>query len=123
LTGAFLRQDRARLLENKARETPMLIVSGTAKLKSVEEWDRLLEIGKRMVAETRQEPGCLDYAFSLDISDECVLRIYEAWVDDVALEAHFHTPHMQEFTAALEGAKVAFASLKSYKVSDVRDMM
>lgn len=101
----------------------MLIVAGTARFKSPAELSRLLAVGQKMVDQTLQEPGCLDYAFSLDISDECVLRIYEAWVDDAALEAHFHTPHMQEFTAALEGAKVAFASLKSYKVSDVRDMM
>ena len=101
----------------------MLIVSGTAKFKSAEEMDRLMEVGQRMVEATRQEPGCLDYGFARDISDDCTLRIYELWVDDVALEDHFKTPHMKEFTAALGGAKVTFVSLKSYKVSDVRDMM
>lgn len=101
----------------------MLIVSGTAKFKSAEEMDRLMEVGRRMVEATRQEPGCLDYAFARDISDDCALRIYEVWVDEVALEGHFKTPHMKDFTDALNGAKVTFITLKSYKVSDVRDMM
>ena len=101
----------------------MLIVSGTAKFKSAEELDRLLEMGQRMMEATRQEPGCLDYVFARDISDDCTLRIYEVWVDEVALEDHFKTPHVKEFTAALSGAKMTFVSLKSYKVSDVRDMI
>lgn len=56
---------------------------------------------RRMVAATLTEPGCITYGFWQDPEQPDRLRVYEEWQDRAALEAHFATPHMAEFRAAL----------------------
>jgi quinol monooxygenase YgiN len=50
---------------------------------------------------SREEEGCLDYTFSIELNDSCVIRITEKWETVEALQAHFNTPHMAEFQAAM----------------------
>lgn len=59
-----------------------------------------------MVDETLKEPGCIQYEFSQVIGQETRFRVYEEWQDLAALEAHFATPHMARFRAALAQAGV-----------------
>ena len=54
-----------------------------------------------MEAASRAEAGCHDYAFSVELSNPNVIRITERWEDMAALEAHFATPHMTAFQAAM----------------------
>ena len=54
-----------------------------------------------METASRAEAGCHDYAFSVELSHPNVIRITECWADMAALEAHFATPHMATFQAAL----------------------
>ena len=54
-----------------------------------------------MEAESRKEPGCLTYAFSIDITDATIMRIYECWESVEALKAHFYTPHMGYFSSSI----------------------
>jgi len=42
-----------------------------------------------METESRKEPGCHTYAFSVDISDPGMIRITECWESQADLEAHF----------------------------------
>lgn len=51
---------------------------------------------------SRAEPGCRDYTFSVELNDRNILRITELWDDLAALAAHFETPHMAEFSRALQ---------------------
>ena len=91
----------------------MLIVEGWIRF-AAGEIERLTGAARTMIAETRKEPGCLDYAFSRDLVDPDVMRISERWVDDAALAAHFASPHMAAFQAALGDAKREGGSVKSY---------
>ena len=91
----------------------MIVIDGWIRF-APGEIERLAEVGRTMVAATREEAGCLDYAFSQDISDPCVMRISERWVDDAALAAHFQAPHMAVFQAALADAKREGGSVKAY---------
>lgn len=50
---------------------------------------------------SRAEAGCHDYTFSVELNDPTCLRITERWEDMAALQAHFGTPHMQAFRAAM----------------------
>lgn len=63
-----------------------------------------IEAFKPVVAEleakTREEKGCLDYAFSVELNDPEVVRITEKWEDMAALEAHMKAPHFAAFTEA-----------------------
>ncbi|WP_379921939.1 putative quinol monooxygenase [Erythrobacter sp. R86502] len=54
-----------------------------------------------MVAASNAEDGCIAYAFTQDVLDPGVLHIVEKWQDDAALAAHFATPHMASFSAAI----------------------
>jgi quinol monooxygenase YgiN len=56
-----------------------------------------------MVAASNAEDGCIAYAFTQDVLDPSTLHIVEKWQDDAALAAHFATPHMAAFGAAIGG--------------------
>lgn len=56
-----------------------------------------------MVSASNAEAGCIAYAFTQDVLDPTVLHIVEKWHDDAALAAHFATPHMAAFGAAIAG--------------------
>ena len=100
----------------------MLIIEGWLSFEPGEV-ERLTEVAKTMVAETHKEEGCLEYAFSQDLSDPCKIRIIERWVDDAALAAHFQTPHMAAFQAALAGAKRTGGAAASYTAEFQRKLI
>ena len=56
-----------------------------------------------MVAASNAEEGCIAYAFTQDVLDPSVMHIVEKWQDEAALAAHFATPHMAAFWAAIAG--------------------
>lgn len=72
---------------------------------------------KTMEDETRKEPGCISYAFSLDVSDPTTMRISERWESMEALEAHFETPHMAAFGAVFAKAPPKSMDVKVYEVA------
>jgi len=76
-----------------------------------------------MIAATRAEPGCLDYAFAIDLIDPGLLRIIEKWSDDAALAAHFQTPHMAAFNAALAGLGRQGAEVAAYEATFLRTLV
>ena len=71
-----------------------------------------------MEEESRKEFGCLTYAFSIDISDSTVMRIYECWESMEALEAHFKAPHMAVFQEALGGIQPKSMDAKVYEIKN-----
>ena len=83
----------------------MLIVTGQAEvgLASIED---LKAHAAKMAAATRAEPGCRAYAFYQDIEDPSRFRVYEEWDGPDALAAHFQTPHMAAFNAALKALEI-----------------
>lgn len=56
-----------------------------------------------MVAASNAEDGCIAYAFTEDMLQPGVIHIVEKWQDEAALAAHFATPHMAAFGAAIAG--------------------
>jgi len=49
---------------------------------------------ERVIAASREEPGCLAYSYAEDILEPGLFRISEAWVNGEVLAAHFQAPHM-----------------------------
>lgn len=70
----------------------------------------------RMETESRKEPGCHTYAFSIDVSDPTLVRITEVWEDMADLQAHFTMPHMADFTAALSRIEVKSMEVKAWEL-------
>jgi quinol monooxygenase YgiN len=76
-----------------------------------------------MVEATRQEEGCLHYAFARDMNDPDIIRISERWVDQAALDAHFASPHMAAFGAGLAQVERLGSDVRLYDGDEVRRIM
>lgn len=78
----------------------MIIVEGSARIPEGA-WDLAHSAMETMIKASREEPGCLEYAYSRDLIDPNILRIIERWKDKAALVRHFAEPHMAVFRSAL----------------------
>ena len=101
----------------------MIIVEGWVRMDS-KDIDALRGAATEMMRATREaEPGCLEYAYALDLAEPGLLRVIERWADEAALAAHFATPHMATFNQSLAGATILGASVKVYAANEVRTIM
>jgi quinol monooxygenase YgiN len=94
----------------------MLIVAGAIKLDPAKraEADAAFE---KMRKATLEEPGCIEYQAYSGRVDPGTVFMFEKWQDQAALDAHFASPHMAEFGAALGGLGVSAMDVKKYEVS------
>jgi quinol monooxygenase YgiN len=76
-----------------------------------------------MVAASNAESGCIAYSFTVDVLDPSVLHIVEKWQDEAALAAHFATPHMAAFGAAIAGADLTIVEAIKYHADDGAPVM
>ena len=76
------------------------IITATAQF-APEHVDQVHAASAIMTTASQAEDGCIDYAFSQDVTDPTLFRIVEIWVDDAALAQHFKTPHMAVFSETL----------------------
>lgn len=60
-----------------------------------------LELAEYMVEESNQEDGIIDYRATIDVQDRNVIRFFEQYEDEEALEAHNESAHFQEFEEQL----------------------
>jgi quinol monooxygenase YgiN len=77
----------------------MIVITGTVRFPL----DRLAEARPHMqsvVAASRQEDGCINYAFAEDVLDPGLILIAEAWRDQAALSAHAQSAHFLAWRAA-----------------------
>jgi quinol monooxygenase YgiN len=75
-----------------------------------------------MLAATRAEDGCLVYAYAEDVAEPGLIRIFEAWRDQAALDAHLQSAHMAAWRAAGAQFGVSDRSLKLYEVAAERPL-
>jgi len=76
-----------------------------------------------LIAATREEPGCVSYAFARDMLEPNLLRVSEIWQDEAALKAHGKAPHIAAFAAALRAAQIEGMSVKAYTGEYWRTLM
>ena len=94
----------------------MILVAGTVRIDPAKRDLAQVEMGK-MIAASRAEDGCLDYCYAIDVLDPSVVRVFEAWRDRAALEAHFKTPHIAAWRAAWPRIGIGDRRLEAYEVS------
>jgi quinol monooxygenase YgiN len=73
-----------------------------------------------MEAASREEPGCLDYTFSVELNNPNVLRITEKWQSLDDLKAHFATPHMAEFQSTMGANPPASLDVCFYEAEEIK---
>jgi len=99
----------------------MIVVAGTIDIDPAKRPD-LEAAFDRMRAASLAEEGCLSYQAYLDRAAPGTFFIFEKWRGQEDLTAHFQTPHMAEFGAALGAAGVLSMEVKKYEVSSEGDV-
>lgn len=100
----------------------MIFVQGWIKV-SEEELEDALAAASAMVSETIKEQGCRHYSFAMDIDKAGLIHISERWDNEESLNAHFQTPHMSAFNAAISGLTIEAMDVRLYSGEEVRVMM
>ena len=96
----------------------MLIIAGKFSIDATQR-EAAVAAASEMMAETHKEKGCHAYTFSADFSDPARFHLFERWESQSALEAHFATPHMARFQAALGKFGVHDFEVQKYTISAV----
>lgn len=73
-----------------------------------------------MLEASRAEDGCLVYSYAEDVAEPGLIRVFEAWRDQAALDAHFTTAHLAAWRAAWPGFGVSDRRLIAYEVASQR---
>lgn len=55
----------------------------------------------KIVADSRNEAGCINYDIHQSVEDETVFFWHETWANKAAIDEHFATPFFQEFFAVV----------------------
>jgi quinol monooxygenase YgiN len=98
-----------------------VIVAGTVRVPP-ENVARFRPHMEAMLAASRAEDGCIEYAYAVDVADPGLIRVFEVWRDQAALEAHFRTNHMAEWRAQWPPFGVSERRLFAYETTAQRPL-
>ena len=73
-----------------------------------------------MLEASRAEDGCLTYSYAEDVAEPGLVRVFEAWRDQAAIEAHFQADHMKVWRAACAEHGVFDRKLFAYETASER---
>jgi len=96
-----------------------LIIAGTVRVPP-ENLDAFKPHMRAMLAASRAEDGCLEYSYAEDVAEPGLIRVFEVWRDQAAIDAHFQTPHMAAWRAAWPQFGVSDRRLFAYEVASHR---
>lgn len=96
-----------------------ILIAGTVRVppENVEAFRPHMEA---MLTASRTEDGCLAYSYAVDVQDPGLIRVFEAWRDQAAIDAHFQTAHMAAWRAAWPQFGVSDRRLSLYEVASER---
>lgn len=94
----------------------MIVVEGTVRVPP-ENIERARPVMIQMIRASRAEPGCIDYAYSIDVLDPGLVRITERWTDREALAQHFKTAHMHTWRSFFAELGISDRSLRLYEAA------
>ena len=86
---------------------------------AAEDADAYIEAASRLVAPTRQEPGCQWYAMGRDLCDPNVVWISEQWESKEALDNHLRMQQIKDFLEVASALKILSMETRQYEVTSV----
>lgn len=98
-----------------------VIVAGTVRVPP-QNIDRFRPHMETMLAKSRAEDGCIAYSYAVDVEDPGLIRVFEEWRDEAALQAHFATPHLAEWRSVWPQFEVTDRQLSLYVTDDKRPL-
>lgn len=96
-----------------------LIIAGTVRV-PVENLHAFRPHMLAMLEASRAEDGCIAYSYAEDVAEPGLIRVFEAWRDQAALDAHFETPHMAAWRSCWPAFGVSDRQLRAYDVAAER---
>ena len=96
-----------------------ILIAGTFRVPP-QNLDRFRPHMERMLAASRAEAGCITYSYAEDVAEPGLIRVFEAWRDQAAIDAHLQAPHMAEWRAAWPAAGAGDRRLSLYEVAAER---
>ena len=75
-----------------------------------------------VIQATRAEAGCIDYAYAEDVAESGLIRVFELWTDQAALDAHFQSPHMRAWQEARAGYGFYDRDISVYEIAGQRKL-
>jgi quinol monooxygenase YgiN len=95
----------------------MIVVVGTVRA-PVDAIERLKAPMAAVVAASRAEDGCVEYAYGEDMLDPGLIRVSEVWRDRACLDRHLKAPHMDAWRAARAELGVGERRLSLFEASE-----
>ena len=84
--------------------------------------DELIRVSERVAQASRAEAGCLGYRIYEETERENEFLFVEEWEDDAALQAHFATPHIAEFMAAVPPLVLSPPDIQFHTIASTRGL-
>ena len=89
----------------------MIVVEGTIRVRDLEAARPHM---CAMIAASRAEDGCIDYAYAVDLLDPHLIRVSERWESRAALERHVASDHIAAWRACWPVVGITDRSLRLY---------
>ena len=80
--------------------------------------EEAIEALVKMALTSREEDGCIDYAFARDLAEPNTLILFERWRDQEALQAHMASEHMAEFQKVMAENPPQSREIRMYVTDD-----
>ncbi len=93
-----------------------IIIAGTITL-DPDKIDAAMEAAVAMMKATHEEPGNIEYVFSVDPLTPGTVRIFEKWESEEDLALHFAAPHMAEFQSKVPELGITGMDILKYEVA------
>ncbi len=100
----------------------MIIITGTIKLETEDELNRVKPALNRRAERSRADKGNLQYVFSQNIEEPTEVILIEKWENEVSLHAHLQVPD-EEFSEILNTALIQRAVVVSSEVVSERVLL
>lgn len=94
----------------------MIVIEGTVRIPPAN-IEAARPVMEQMIRASRAEPGCIEYAYSIDVLDPGLVRILERWESREALAQHFRTAHMDTWRSFFPQLGITGRSLRLYEAS------
>ena len=98
----------------------MIILAGTFRF-NPEKMDAARPAVAAIIQHSNAEAGCVSFSFAQDVADPALVRVFEVWRDQAALDAHWATPHFAAWKGAREAIGMHDRQLKLYEVAKVTE--
>lgn len=98
-----------------------LIIAGTFRL-PVEALPAAQVHLEAVIAATRAENGCLTYSYAHDVEQPGLVRVFEVWRDQQAIDAHFASPHMKTWQVERARLGISERRIFAYEVASQREI-